>query len=97
MLANKWLTQKTDFWCARPPAAANMSVSAWLELSAPFNEKGQYDNCSRFVLDDVLTLPSTRPRPDMPVEPCQHWEYDTSEFQVRQSIFLVHQFCGHTF
>jgi len=86
MLSNKWLTQPTDFWCARPQSAANLSAAEWRHLSAPMKDDGKYDQCSQFKVDFQTGLPDERPENGTETIACTQWEYDTSEFQVTQSI-----------
>ena len=83
MMAGKWLTYKTDHWCARP--LEDMAVEQWLNVSAPMLEDGSFDRCNMY--DVEYNLNSVRPDEDTPIIACTSWEYDESVFQVFSFCF----------
>ena len=63
MMANKFYTYKTDYWCSRPSNFANFTVEDWRNLSTPWktenNNEFVFDNCKIFNV--TFTTISTRP------------------------------------
>ncbi len=85
MLANKWLTNPTDYWCARPQHLAGLDPEAWVNASAPRGPDGELDRCRVFDVDFPLNVGADaleRPGEDAPTRNCTEFEYDRSEFQV---------------
>ena len=81
MMSNKWLTYKTDHWCARPAGLDDLTREQWLNLSSPILADGSFDKCHMFDLNYNETF--ERPDEGFPVIPCSNWEYDESIFQVQ--------------
>ena len=81
MMANKFYTYKTDYWCSRPSNFANFSVEDWRNLSTPWkitennNNESVFDNCKIFNVS--FSTFSTRPDENTETIPCNSWEYDS--------------------
>ena len=95
MMANKFYTYKTDYWCSRPSNFANFSVEDWRNLSTPWkitennNNESVFDNCKIFNVS--FSTFSTRPDENTETIPCTSWEYD-SIFDVSQiNLNLAHR------
>ena len=79
MMANKFYTYKTDYWCSRPSDFANFTVEEWRNLSTPWkienNNESVFDNCKIFKVN--FSTISTRPEENTETIPCTSWEYDS--------------------
>ncbi len=58
-----------------------MSVSDWLNISAPYNVKGEFDRCRIFDVD--FDLVQQRPNETTPTIACSVWDFDQEIFQVK--------------
>ena len=47
MLANKWLTWENDHWCSRSGAHTKLDSRAWINISAPMLNNGEFDRCRK--------------------------------------------------
>ncbi len=90
MMANKFYTYQTDYWCTRPPSHAHLSQEEWLNISAPMDSNGDYDRCAIFDVNyDNLWL---RPEDGTGTVKCTSWEYDAHYFDVRFKKNLLNLF-----
>ena len=91
MMANKFYTYKTDYWCSRPSNFANFTVEDWRNLSTPWktenNNEFVFDNCKIFNVN--FSTISTRPDENTESIPCTSWEYD-SIFDVSKIDLFVY-------
>lgn len=83
MMANKFYTHPTEYWCARPASHADLSPEEWMNISAPMDATGNYDRCAVFDMD--FTGIYQRPDDDTNVIKCTSWEYHNDHFTVRMT------------
>ena len=110
MMANKFYTYKTDYWCSRPSNFANFSVEDWRNLSTPWkienNNESVFDNCKIFNVN--FSTISTRPEENTETIPCTSWEYnsifDVSKINlftpvrdIKKMKLRIYGFCFHEF
>ncbi|TRY61932.1 hypothetical protein TCAL_08872 [Tigriopus californicus] len=84
MMSNKFLTYKSDYWCAPPETMLNGSLiypkEQWINISTPLDFDGRLDFCHVFDVD-YDSFHQDRPEESSPIRPCHHWHYDHSLFQ----------------
>ena len=79
MMANKFYTYKTEYWCARPDNLSHLSSEEWMNMSSPIVD-GEFDRCH--VFDIKYESHSERPPNITKVKACHRWEYFNEHFQV---------------
>ena len=79
MMANKFYTDKTEYWCARPDNLSHLSSEEWMNMSSPIVD-GEFDRCH--VFDIKYESHSVRPPNITKVKACDRWEYFNEHFQV---------------
>ena len=79
MMANKFYTDKTEYWCARPDNLSHLSPEEWMNMSSPIVD-GEFDRCH--VFDIKYESHSKRPPNITKVKACDRWEYFNEHFQV---------------
>ena len=79
MMANKFYTDKTEYWCARPDNLSHLSSEEWMNMSSPIVD-GEFDRCH--VFDIKYESHSKRPPNITKVKACDRWEYFNEHFQV---------------
>jgi hypothetical protein len=57
-----------------------MSVSDWVNISAPYDADGKYDRCRIFEVD--YNIIQQRPNETTPTIACETWEFAQTPFQV---------------
>ena len=82
MLANKFYTYKTDFWCARPENLKHLNIENWLNLSSPLinGTTDEFNKCAMFDVD--YTKINNRPEENVATKPCTSFEYNSEPFEV---------------
>ena len=78
MMANKFYTYKTDFYCSKPPDLNHWSLDQWRNISAP-KVLDEYDRCAIFHVN-YSTSNLIRPQENTSLLSCNAWEYDTENF-----------------
>ena len=73
MMANKFYTYQTDFWCARPQSFQNHTQDQWRNLSAP-KILDEYDRCAIFEMDYSYSNLVVRPGENTSLRHCNAWE-----------------------
>ena len=79
MMVNKFYTDKTEYWCARPDNLSHLSSEEWMNMSSPIVD-GEFDRCH--VFDIKYESHSKRPPNITKVKACDRWEYFNEHFQV---------------
>ena len=57
-----------------------MSVSDWVNISAPYDADGKYDRCRIFEVD--YNIIQQRPNETTPTIACETWDFAQTPFQV---------------
>lgn len=81
MYANKFLTIATPFACLPPPEHRHLDLEAWLNVSAPLLDDGEFDRCNVFDIDYSATEELERPQEDSLTVPCTSWIFDDSVYK----------------